>query len=505
LVAIFRQSADKLLAIEPPPRHDFGELARAIGRLGSPELLPALEQMLDKDLAALREQQTRPGVRHLFTNQYSRALDEIGTPDVVPILTARLTEVDFGFAAALVLKNMADRENSRSDQASFTARWPNFAAAAQRRREKAGAKAEIDAPPADAIFNAVAQLRRDGSTDREKQLALSLAKVGVMLPHADHREDIQALLQLPHRVERLGLLLAMVSDGETVSADVVLAGIQEFFEAAKAATWMLQQNLFELEEWLALLPFSDRPDIVVGTVAGLPEGIRRPGNLHRLLSALAWVPGPAHQTLLELAERDASFYEEYEWLQALKTRRALAAVKALLDLVGEGKITGRRGGIDAWSLSRDLAGQMEARPGLRAVLKHYAQNGVGAAKAVAMGALAEAPSADDLLLLIDLYDADGRPFDSRMGQVVRKLALAEQAHEDWRGAYELVPEQLNDLRKQLFAMTAPDSSAGSLASACLTTIGTIRDEYGAPKDERRHPDIASDRPWPFAVEVETAG
>lgn len=211
LVAIFRRSADRLLAIEPPPRHDFGELARAIGRLGSPELLPALEQMLDKDLAALREQQVRPGVRHLFTNQYSRALDEIGTPDVVPILAARLTEVDFGFAAASVLKNMADRENGRSDQASLTARWPNFAAAAQRRREKAGAKAEIDAPPADAIFKAVAQLRREGATDREKQLALSLAKVGVMLPHGDHREDIEALLQMPHRVERLGLLLAMVS------------------------------------------------------------------------------------------------------------------------------------------------------------------------------------------------------------------------------------------------------------------------------------------------------
>lgn len=296
----------------------------------------------------------------------------------------------------------------------------------------------------------------------------------------------------------------MVSNGETVSADVVLAGIQEFFEAAKTATWMFRQNLFELEEWLALLPFSDKPDIVVETVSGIPDGIRRPENLHRLLSALAYAPGPAHQILLELAERDASFYEEFEWLQALKARRALAAVKALLDLVSEGKITGRRGGIDAWSLSRDLAGQMEACPGLRAILRHYAQNAAGAAKVVAIGALAEAPTTDDLLLLIDLYVADGTSVDGRMGQVVRKLALAEQAHEDWRGAYELVPEQLNDLRKQLFAMTALGSPATSLASACLNAIGAIRDEYGAPKDERRHPDIASDRPWPLAPELETA-
>ena len=503
LVAIFQQSAETLLAIEPPPRHDFGELARAIGRLGAPELLPALERMLDRDLAALREQQHRPGVRHLFTNQYSRALEEIGTPEVVPILIARLTEVDFGFAAALVLKHLADRENGRSDQMS-TARWPNFAAAARRRLEKAGTKAESDALPADAIFNAVAQLRREGSTDREKQLALSLAKVGVMLPHAEHREDIDALLQMPYRLERLGLLLALVSDGETVSADVVLAGIQEFFEAAKTAAWMLQQNLFELEEWLALLPWSDRPEIIVETVGGLPDQIRHPRNVHRLLSALAHAPGLAHRILLELAERDASFYREYEWLQALKARRDLAAVKELLDLVADGKIAGSRGGIDTWSLARELAGRMDGGPGLHEVLRHYARNGVGAAKSVAMMALAEAPNADDLLLMIDLYVADGKPFDGTMGQVVRKLALAEQAHEDWGGAYELVPEQLNDLRKQLFAMTAGDLPTACVASACLETIGAIRDEYGAPKDERRHPDIASDRPWPLQVET-TAG
>lgn len=124
LVTIFQQSAEALLAIEPPPRHSFGEMARAIGRLRSPELLPVLERMLDKDLGALREQQHQPGVRYLFTNQYSRAFEEIGTPAVIPILTARLTEVDFGFAAAFAIENLSDRESGRPDQTSV-ARWPN--------------------------------------------------------------------------------------------------------------------------------------------------------------------------------------------------------------------------------------------------------------------------------------------------------------------------------------------------------------------------------------------
>lgn len=498
LVAIFKQSAEALLAIEPPPRHSFGELARAIGRLRSPELLPVLERMLDRDLDALRQQQNRPGVRYLFTNQYSQALEEIGTSAVVPILTARLAEVDFGFAAAFVLKNLSDRENGRWDETS-TARWPDFAIAAQRRLEKAGPGTGRDAPPADAIFNAVAQLQRDGSTDREKQLALSLAKVGVMLPHGDHREDIDTLLQMPYRAERLGLLLALMSDGKIVSADVVLTGIREFFKAAKTATWMLQQHLFELEEWLALLPFSDRPEVIVETVSGLPDQIRHPRNLRRLLSALAHAPEPAHQILLDLAQQDSSFYEEYEWLQALKAGLNHTAVKALLGLISDGKIADNRGGITIWSLARELAGHMESRPDLQEVMRHYARNGLGTAKAVAMMTLAKAPNADDLLLMIDLYVADGKLFDGTMGQMVQKLALTEEPYEERNGAYELVPKQLNGLRKQLFMMTDADSPAARLASACLNAIGAIRDEYGAPRDERRHPNIASNRPWPISV------
>lgn len=119
-----------------------------------------------------------------------------------------------------------------------------------------------------------------------------------MLPHADHREDIDALLQMPYRVERLGLLLALISAGETVKTDLVITGIREFFEAAKTATWMLQQHHFELEEWLALLPFSDRPEIIVEIVSGLPDQIRHPRNLRRLMSALTHAPGPVHQIYL---------------------------------------------------------------------------------------------------------------------------------------------------------------------------------------------------------------
>jgi len=498
LVTMFQQAAQTLLFIEPPPRNVFCELARAIGRLGSPDLLSVLEQMLDKDLFALREQQDRPGIKHLYTNQYSRAFQEIGPPHVLPILIARLREVEFGFAAATVLKNLSDQEAGRPNE-TLTTQWPDFATSAQRRKEKGGANVVTDIPPVDAIFDAVAHLRGEKTSDRDKELALSLAIVGITLPHGDHREDIEALLRLPFRERRLRLLQALVSQGETISNDHVLTGIEQFFEEAQVKPWILRDYLFELQEWLALLPFTDRPEAIIEAVAQLPDQIRNPAHLHRLLSALAHAPGELTvQILLELAEQDTSFYHEYEWLQALKTHNDVAATQTLLDLIADGRVGNARGHMDVWSLARDFAGRVYANRDIRALLGDVARNGRGAERAVASMALVEAPDAQGIKLMIDLYAAEGKPFDGALGKMVRKLALAERAHDDWAGAYELVPEQLNGLRMELFAMTAAESATAVLASACLDNIGAIRDEYGAPKGERRHPDIASNRPWPLS-------
>ena len=37
------------------------------------------------------------------------------------------------------------------------------------------------------------------------------------------------------------------------------------------------------------------------------------------------------------------------------------------------------------------------------------------------------------------------------------------------------------------------------AARCLNYIDKLRDEYGAPESEPRHPDITSGRPWPILI------
>lgn len=50
--------------------------------------------------------------------------------------------------------------------------------------------------------------------------------------------------------------------------------------------------------------------------------------------------------------------------------------------------------------------------------------------------------------------------------------------------------------KNLFGMTS-SGGKGDPAARCLNLIDDLRDEYGAPESEPRHPDLASERPWPI--------
>jgi hypothetical protein len=118
-------------------------------------------------------------------------------------------------------------------------------------------------------------------------------------------------------------------------------------------------------------------------------------------------------------------------------------------------------------------------------------------------AVVEAPDTDGLLLLINIEMEHKRSFISwdtctipvgTIGKVVTKYRPSEK----WKGAKEVVPTPAIELRRRLLAMTT-DGGPTDAAARCLNQIDKIRDEYGAPDSEPRHPDLASGKPWPIMV------
>lgn len=111
-------------------------------------------------------------------------------------------------------------------------------------------------------------------------------------------------------------------------------------------------------------------------------------------------------------------------------------------------------------------------------------------------AVAEYPDVDGLVLLIRLEIQHRRSFMS--WRTIDSVATEHILSEDWKGAYNVVPIPAVELRQKLLAMTT-DGGPADAAARCLRRIDELRDEYGMPDSEPRHPDLASGRPWPIMI------
>ena len=144
-------------------------------------------------------------------------------------------------------------------------------------------------------------------------------------------------------------------------------------------------------------------------------------------------------------------------------------------------------------MGRSISAHPEARYYVRELLKEGAKT---PALVFLAQALAEVPGLEDLLLLIDLEIKSGRSFLSM--RTISSAVTKQVPSKTWKGAFEVVPIDATDLRKQLLSRTN-SGDAEDRAARCLTAIDKIRDENEAPNSEPRHPDLMSGKPWPILV------
>jgi hypothetical protein len=98
-----------------------------------------------------------------------------------------------------------------------------------------------------------------------------------------------------------------------------------------------------------------------------------------------------------------------------------------------------------------------------------------------------------LLLLIKIEIEHRRSFTS--WRTIESVVTERVPAENWKGAYNIVPVPAAELRWKLLAMTT-DGGPMNAAARYLNRIDKIRDDYGAPESDPRHPDLASGRAWP---------
>jgi hypothetical protein len=514
MIAAISCWAEVLLAHSTASRAHLAEVARAIGRLAAPDLLPLLQRMLAEDLVRWRRERDefsaaisrgihiQSEARSSWTLWYRRAFSAIGSDAVVGLMKAYLPDTDFGFDAACVLKAIWDQKhNPQKDK--WPSPWPDFSEVKARCLEREEHVSDIHSSPfADAIFAVIDHLTIPDSSPNDHLRALQLAKIAFSMPYGKKMATIETLLKLPNqRRAKSELLAVLVRSGEIISADMVLDNLKNLIEEGKKNPWLLDERSREVEDWLVLMPFSDRPEATLDALELLGPNLRQPWQMHHLLSALGDSPSPASEAVLkQLPQKDSRFLSQYEWFTALDKRGTESATRILLEFICEGAFDKKAGGMDNWTLGRKLAGAMQTYPDFRAeVYQRYECQPAGPVKDILGHTISEAADADGLLLLIRSYAEQGKPA-SYLRSAIEHVAVGRRPSADWEGATETFSVPVSELRKMLFSMTKDDTPEARLAAGCLTIIDELRDEYGPAESEPRHPDIDSGRPWPLEAE-----
>jgi hypothetical protein len=253
-----------------------------------------------------------------WTRQYREAFAAIGGDAVAEIMRAYLEDEDFGFDAGLVLKETWERQQNTPAPSPFSA-WPDFATVSARRQERrVEATQNAAVPPAAMIFAAIERLVTPGRGEPHQRIAVALGRIGISMPHGNQGAAIEALLALPQPLRnKREFLTALVLDGEAISAGLPLQAVREWLAAAREKTWMYHESLLEVEGWLQLLPFSDRPAATIEGVELVIAALPQPRALEHVVSALGDAPGEeAERALRELMERHPEIASRHDWAPA---------------------------------------------------------------------------------------------------------------------------------------------------------------------------------------------
>ncbi|MCJ2184060.1 hypothetical protein MTR62_15350 [Novosphingobium sp. 1949] len=503
--ALIEDWGNRVLSSSDAERRHIASVASLARRAPDVSLLPLLKRMLDENLRryrAFREEAAAEGWRQgkaqneaswPLTQEYMRAFMAIKSPETTALMCEYLADPHFGELAACVLADHWKAANEPPPNKRFFG-GPDFSGVAEKRAVHA-ADPGATSDAAEAIFSVIETLIADGATDDQKRLAAELGIVAVRLPHGQRNATIEKLISLTPRRTRSKLLFNLILSGAEIDSKFIIDGVAETLEAAKTHPWMLMDNQdYELREWLRLSPFTNQPAVALDIVQNMPAAQQEPRFLEGMVDAFAASPSAgAEEALFDLAEQDQRFYENYQWRASALKLGTISSAQRLIELTAQGVFDAKS--VDKWRWSRELGTLIERHPEVRRQVYDSLKSGVTSpALTLLAKAVAENPDDEGLLLLIDIEIKQKQPMlDWRS---IEAVVTEHIPVENWCNAYNVVPVPAAELRQTLLARTT-DGGPEDAAARCLTAIDLIRDERGVPMTEPRHPDLASGKPWPI--------
>ena len=140
-----------------------------------------------------------------------------------------------------------------------------------------------------------------------------MARIALAMPHPNLDALMARVADLPQPLKaKRDLFAALALDGHVLDINPIMDGVDEWLKGAEESVWEHRQNTWEIESWLELLPFTNRPEQVVDGMTKIRE-FYAAGHHHEFVGVM--------QAIASLPERMV-MRSLLKWRAIMRTLRA---------------------------------------------------------------------------------------------------------------------------------------------------------------------------------------
>lgn len=535
VVELLARWAERLLADDTCTRHALHSLAEAIATFPSTKLLTPLRDLLSAELRIWRsekeefngsiERGQRPapasGARISYAYRYAQNMLGLATgrnPDIAPdddneegapvshemadvvidVLADFILDYEFGEEAARAIATLRPDPILKIGKPR---RFMSYDVRVAEERREARRRAGTDAagPIMEKLLDGIDRLRREGSP-KALQHAIALSHSAVRMGCGKALSSLTELVVQHGSLEAVSkhMLLRLVF-GHDVYGEIAERCLDQLDARRQERNWEYQQSWFKWQELLVLMVCGGKPLQAANRM--LKYEYQGQHHDERTIIEALGVCGHADalQALAVLRERCVEHRITDEWLSAVHAIGSAEAgdmlLTAFLELPEKHDWHTRR---TASEKIADLAGKhVDLRERLLDIARNGEQRKLGR-----VGEICRHVDQEEFFVkLVALPSERLAALNGAIAEALRNLCIEYRPIAASAGAYDLVPRPARMVRSALFARASADDPGAAVCRKLLEHMEDLRDDYGAPAEETRHPDIRVGEPWPTVARL----
>lgn len=293
-------------------------------------------------------------------------------------------------------------------------------------------------------------------------------------------------------------LNALVSQGETLDDDAVVAALQHQFAERIASTAWFDQHDTSMEDLAALHFFVSEAKLPPPALDAMVDEWAGKAQSYVVLRKLREIDTPAAMAQLSRLAQNGVFIRTEEAIHALMSDPHGPA--KLLELALDGSLFKfLKEYIDARQVASVLAPLVQGRPDvLHQVLDSCTKQNTETGEELAFELISAIPKpgTKELDYMLEFVDRAGRGGKGPRSISFERLFEERESVEGSSNTHHLYSRACNHIRTSLFEMAMADGPSAMLAAEILFAIEARRFSLGRPHDEPRHPSVDSEHRWP---------